>query len=359
MSEDADQEERRFDPTEKRKRDFREKGRVAVSRDVAGAVQLVGVIIVFTVVGNALLSGLAGSLVWVIEQAASGAHAPDYGAVVAQHVDALLLPTLVLSGILLVATVVSYVVQTGGMFKLSQAAPQFNRINPFARLKELFSPKQFFVKSALTVAKLGLAALAVTLVLTSRMPEITALGLGTLESTTSVLGGTLGSLLTTTLVLLALVAAVDLIWQRRKLLGQMRMTKEEVKKELEEEEGRPEVKQRRRQRHRELMLNRIVEEVPRADLVLTNPTHVAVALRYRPGTDKSPIVVAKGADELAALIRKIARQNGVAIIEQRALARALFNTVKVGKPIPADFFQAVAQVLAKVFRARRSRTEAA
>lgn len=356
MADEADKDERRFEPTTKRRKEFRDKGRVAVSRDLAGAVQLAGVIVAFLIVGNALISGIASSLVWVIEHVGDdGGRGLDYGAVLVQHVDALIVPTIVLSAILIAATLIAYLVQTGFLFNLSQAGPQWNRLNPVARLAELLSPKNFFVKSGLTIAKLGLAAFAVTMVLTARMPEITALGLTSLEATATSLGGTLASLLTTTVALLAVVAAVDYVWQRRKLQGQMRMTKEEVKKENEEEEGRPEIKHRRRQRHRELMLNRIILEVPRADVVLTNPTHVAVALRYRAGQDKSPIVVAKGAEELAAMIRKIARDNGIAIIEQRALARALYNTVKVGKAIPADFFQAVAQVLAKVYRSRRER----
>jgi len=356
MSEEPTKDERQFDPSPKRRREFREKGRVAVSKDVAGAVELAGVIVAFLVVGNALIAGISTSLVWAIEHAGDGGgRGLEFGAVFMQHLHALLMPTIILSGILIVATVVAYIAQTGMLFNLSSAAPKWNRLNPFSRLGELFSPKNFFVKSGLTIAKLGLAAMAVTMVLTSRMPEITALGLGSLEAATSTLVSTLGGLLTTTVALFAMVAAVDFIWQRKKLSGEMKMTKEEVRKENEEEEGKPEIKHRRRQRHRELLLNRIIQEVPRADVVLTNPTHVAVALRYRAGKDKSPMVVAKGADELAAMIRKIARDNSVPIIEQRALARALYATVKIGKAVPPNFFQAVAQVLAKVYRARRER----
>ncbi len=353
MADDASRDERRFDPTPKRRREFRNKGRVALSRDVAGAVQLCAIIVAFLLIGDAFIGGIAATLVWVIEHAGDGGGlALDFGEVLAAHVQALIGPTLVLSAILIVATLIAYFAQTGLLFSGAALMPKLERLDPFKRLKELFSPKNFFVKSGLTLAKLGLAGFAIVLVLATQLPAITALGLSTLDGAHTTLGAVLESLLLTTVALLALVAAVDYLWQRHKLMAEMKMTREELKKETEEEEGKPEIKQRRRQRHRELSLNRIVQEVPRADVILTNPTHVAVALRYDAQRHRAPVVVAKGAEDLAALIRKIARDNGVPIIEQRSLARALYNTVKVGRPIPQSFFQAVAQVLARVYRAR-------
>ena len=354
--EDAEKDERRFDPTEKRKRQFREEGKVAVSRDLAGAVQLAAIVTAFVVVGNGLVAAVTGSLTWVFSHVGDkGGQGLEVGEVVSTHLTALLPPTLILCGILLVATLVGYIAQTGLLFNFSQVAPNFGRLNPAKKLADLFSPKNFFVKSGLTIAKLGLATFAVTLVLAGAMPRIATLGMATLETTTHTLTSTLSDLLIITVSLLAVVAAVDFIWQKRKISSEMKMTKEEVKKESEEEEGKPEIKHKRRQKHRELSLNRIMKEVPTADVVLTNPTHYAVALRYQPGKDKAPVVVAKGADDLAAIIRKVAREHGVPILENRALARALFSTVKVGRPVPSNFFQAVAQVLAKVYKARRER----
>lgn len=352
--EDVDKEQKQFDPSAKRLKEFREKGRVAVSRDLAGAVQLAAIIVGFLVSGHALVRGIAESITWTIDYTGDAAGRElEVGEVLTHVMQVLLLPIAILSGILILATAIAYLVQTGFLFNFSGVAPQLNRLNPASRLSELFSPKNFFVKSGLTVAKLGLAAVAVMSVLAARMPEIAALGTGTFEQGIATLLATLSSMLVMTVALLAVVAAVDYLWQRRKLSSELKMTREEVKKETEEEEGRPEIKHKRRQKHRELSLNRIMVEVPKADVVLTNPTHVAVALRYRGGVDKAPIVVAKGAEELAALIRQVARKNVVPIIEQRSLARALYNTVKVGKAIPASFFQAVAQVLAQVYRARR------
>jgi flagellar biosynthetic protein FlhB len=354
MSEDADDDERTLDPTPKRKKEFREQGKVALSRDLASAIELGAIVGGFLLIGNALLSGLAGSLQWVFAHIGDGnGQRLTFGDVMAHTLDAVLGPTIALSAVIVVTTLAAYFAQTGLLVNLSLAAPKLSRLDPFGRLKELFSPKKALVKIGLTTLKLGLSGLAVTLTLSAAMPRITALSLGSLATTTTTLTDTLVDLLVVTLLLLAVVAAVDFFYQRRLLASQMKMTPAEMKKELEEEEGRPEIKHRRRQRHRELSMNRILREVPTADVILTNPTHYAVALRYRAGKDKAPVVVAKGADELAAVIRKIAREHAVPIIEHRSLARALYKAVKVGRAIPADFFQQVAEVLARVYRVRR------
>ena len=133
------------------------------------------------------------------------------------------------------------------------------------------------------------------------------------------------------------------------------MTRDEAKRDMEEQEGKPIFKQRRRQMHRELTMNRIIEAVPVADVIVTNPTHYAVALRYRPGIDKAPMVTAKGADPLALHIRNIARSSGVPIIESRLVARLLWRRVKVGRPVPGSLFQSVAEILARVYRRQAKR----
>ena len=130
------------------------------------------------------------------------------------------------------------------------------------------------------------------------------------------------------------------------------MTRQEVREEQKESEGDPQVRQRFRRAHREIARRRMLAEVPRADVVLTNPTHVAVALRYRPGEMAAPLVLAKGAGELAQKIKDAARQAGIPIIERRALARALFRSVKLGAEIPPALYRAIAEILAYVYSLR-------
>jgi len=152
---------------------------------------------------------------------------------------------------------------------------------------------------------------------------------------------------------LIVVALIDYSYQRTRWFNQLKMTREEVKQEHKEQEGSPEIKSKRKSMYRELTLNRVMEEVPLADVIVTNPTHFAVALRYDSDKEGAPRVVAKGLDAMALVIRRVARQNSVPIVENRPLARALHREVKVGRPIPESFYQAVAEVLAYVYRIRR------
>jgi len=359
MAEDASPDDKTFDPTPKRLRQFREDGKVALSRDLASTIQLLSVVVAFLVVGHALVAALAGSLVWVIDHVADGGgQALGFGDAVVMHLRALMVPLAVLCGILIVATVAAYFGQTGGLFATKSLGFKWDRLAPLKRLTDIFSPKQGSIRVLLAVGKLAFATLAVVLVLAQAMPEIAALALGTIEGPSDLLQREIWKLLLVTVALLAVVATLDYIWQRRRLAGQLRMTREEVQRETEDEEGKPLVKQRRRQRHRELSTNRILSDVPKADVVLTNPTHVAVAVAYRPGEHRAPIVLAKGADELASQIRAVARRSAVPIVEHRALARTLFRNVKVGGTIPSSTFQAVAEILARIFRAQPSRRPA-
>ncbi|WP_373049421.1 flagellar biosynthesis protein FlhB [Vulgatibacter sp.] len=154
-------------------------------------------------------------------------------------------------------------------------------------------------------------------------------------------------------VALVAAAGLDLAVARQRFAARMRMTRDELKREHKEDEGDPLLRSQRRRRHREMAKARVVVEVPQADALLVNPTHVAVAIRYRRGSDRAPRVVAKGKGQLAEIMRDIARANGVAIVEDVPLARLLYRRVKVGKEIPEETYKAVAAILAFVYRLRR------
>jgi len=354
MADDIPKDERIFEPTAKRIKEFRDEGRVAVSKDLASTMQLVGVALGFIIVGNALFGGMAGALRWVFERVGDdGGQGLTPGQAALAHIDALLMPTLALCGVLMLATLAAYFAQTKLNFAPKAIGFKLNRLNVVKKLKDLFGPREASVRVGLALAKLGVTAFVITLALAEAMPNIAALGLGTVDGMGRFTGTSLLRLLFITIGILAVLAVLDYLWQRKQMKEQMRMTRDELKKETEEEEGRPLMKHRRRSKHRELSMNRIIREVPTADVIVTNPTHYAVALRYKPGQDRAPVVVAKGVDDMALHIRAIARRHGVPIVEQRTLARALWRTVQIGKAIPGDLFQAVAEVLARVYRARR------
>jgi flagellar biosynthetic protein FlhB len=148
---------------------------------------------------------------------------------------------------------------------------------------------------------------------------------------------------------LLIIAAIDFAFQYRQHEKEIRMTKQEIKEEYKQLEGSPEIRSRIRQKQREISMRRMMQEVPKADVVITNPTHLAVAIRYRPEDGDAPVVLAKGADFLAARIREIAKDNGVKVVENKPLAQALYSQVEVGKPVPPELYKAVAEVLAFVY----------
>jgi flagellar biosynthetic protein FlhB len=152
-----------------------------------------------------------------------------------------------------------------------------------------------------------------------------------------------------------LLGAVDYYLNRRRIEAGMRMTKQEVKDEARNAEGNPEIRSRIRRRQREIALRSMMADVPKADVVITNPTHYAVALRYKPDSMAAPTVVAKGKGYVALRIREIAQENNVPFVENKPLARALFKSVEIGKQIPVELFKAVAEVLAYVYRLKSMR----
>ncbi len=357
MADGPDKDEKTEDPTGKRISKFREQGSLGLSKDLVNIVQLTVGLIALMQFGGAIYQGLIDSLAYVFEHVGDGrGQGLQLGDVMRTHAEQLLWPMLTFLGIVVVATFGAFAVQTRMYFNFSLVGFKLNRLNPLPKLAAFFNPKKAAAKAGLALLKLGFAGIAVYLVLDEAMPAIAGLNLGTMASLFIVLGETTRTLVYVTLSLMVVVGVIDFIYKKRELLTQMKMTKEEVKREHEDQEGKPEIKSKRKQKARELTVNRIMQQVPKADFVLTNPTHYAVALRFRPGKDDAPVVVAKGADDLAAIIRKVARQHGVPVIEHRALARALYNRVKVGNPITADFFQAVATILARVYQAKRARS---
>ena len=156
-------------------------------------------------------------------------------------------------------------------------------------------------------------------------------------------------------VVLMIIAAAEVFFQKWKYNEDMKMTKEEVKQERKDTDGSPELKGRIRRVQVEMSQNRMLQEIPKADVVIVNPTHVAVVLKYDPAAMNAPVMVAKGADHIAGKIREIARAYGVPIVRKPELARTIFSTVKEGHPVPGALYTAVAEVLAMVYRLRRNR----
>jgi len=338
-------------PTGRRKKEARSKGQVAKSPDLSiWAIVLVGSFVIPYVFRR----GYRGEEALWAQIKNVGANPDQAGALtLLQHGLGTVLTTI--APILIAGVVTAIVVnlaQTGLVLKKNFLKFDFKRLSPKTGIKRLFSTTGLFtlLRSLLKLAILAALAyeqfhkLAATLVQPGT-PPVTAL---------AALAETKAMTFIRTVASVALLLGVgDYFLQRRKVGKQMMMTKQEVKEEHKNEEGSPEIKTAIRRRQTKLSRMRMMAEVARADVVIVNPTHVAVALRYEPGSG-APRVVAKGADEVAAAIRAEADAHGVPIVEDVPLARTLFQVCEIDDEIPADLFEAVARVLAFIYKVKAS-----
>lgn len=223
------------------------------------------------------------------------------------------------------------------------------RLNPLPGIARMFSARAA-VECAKAIAKVVVVGYIVYSFIRDRYVEIGSLARGNYMSACSEIGRLTWELLLRAGIVLLVIAALDYMFQRSQLEKQLKMTKQEVKEDMKRTEGDPLVKSKIRQRQRAISQRRMMQEVPKADVVITNPTHYAVALRYEPEKSTAPVVLAKGQRLVAQRIREIAEENGVPIVENVQLARTLYASVEIGDEIPTDLYQAVAEILAYVYR---------
>lgn len=262
-----------------------------------------------------------------------------------------MVPLLIL---LLVAAIVGPIGLGGWLFSSKALAPKFSRLNPLSGLKRMFSLNAL-VELAKAVAKVSVVMVFAVLILDSLTGDLLSMGLQAtipaMAHATDVLAWSFFLLSCTTIV----IAFVDVPFQIYEHQKKLKMTKQQVKDEYKDTEGKPEVKGRIRQLQREMAQRRMMLDVPKADVVITNPTHFSVALKYDENSMGAPILLAKGGDEIAMKIREIAREHGVELVEAPPLARSIYYHTEIGAEIPSGLYMAVAQVLAYVFQLRQYR----
>ncbi|MDP6945840.1 MAG: EscU/YscU/HrcU family type III secretion system export apparatus switch protein [Myxococcota bacterium] len=351
---EQDGQEKIFDPTPQRIEKFRKEGKLAQSKDVGSAAQLYMALIAFGLLGDDLVNSLFASVRWTIEHVVrDGADTLTVSGLSLHLLGIVGPPTGFICLLLAIAAISAGFAQTKFNWTLDALVPKWEKLNPLGRISSIFGPKKMAINILLSAGKIGLGAIVIGVIFINGLPTMAKLALSPIELAQLFVYENLYVMLIATTGVLTLMAVPDYLWQRNQLMEQLKMTHEEFKRDQEEQEGKPMIKARRRAMHRELSFNRIIETVPHADVIVTNPTHLSIALRYRPGEDRAPMVIAKGADAMAMQIRAVARRHGVPIIENRPLARTIWTKVKVGKAIPNHLFQAVAEILAKVYRIRR------
>ncbi len=351
MSEQPQKEDRTERPSEKRLRDAREKGQVPRSRELANVAVLGCAVLALKAtggyVGAAARDWMKNAL--TLDPALLGD--PDrilvHSLALARD---LFVPVLPLLAVALAACAISPAAMGGLRFASQALKPDFARLNPQKGLARMYGSESLaeLLRSLLRVALIGGVG---GWVVWRAFAALLALPQASLEA--SVAGGVdlvLGAVLAMVGSLL-LLAAIDVPWQHFQHRNKLKMTKQEVRDEHKELEGNPEVKAKVRQVARQLSQRRMMDAVPAADVVVVNPTHYAVAMKYKPGM-RAPVVVARGVDELALAIRAIAEKHRVAIVEAPPLARALYRMAQVEQEIPVKLYAAVAQVLSYVYQLR-------
>ena len=337
--------------TPKKRQDLRKKGQVNQSREIPSILLLLAMFLSMRLFGPFLLREIETTFHFYFAELSTAPDLESPSEVMRLMTFGLLQTAKITGPFFLIAMVVGAVgsiVQVGFLFTLEPLKPKFSKINPFAGMKRLFSKRSLFemVKS---LAKVGI-------VLWVAWGSISA-ELGTMAGLMDLaLQPAMGYLVKVTLDIaikvcfaLLIIAIVDFLFQYFQHEKEIRMTKQEIKEEYKQMEGSPEIRSRIRQKQREISMRRMMQEVPKADVVITNPTHLAVAVKYDPAAGDAPVVLAKGADFLAARIREKAKESGIRIVENKPLAQALYNEVDVGKPVPQSLYKAVAEVLAFVY----------
>lgn len=341
--------------TPKKRSEARDKGQVAKSPEIASSLILVAVLSVMLMLGSFFHERVFGLFADTFRNGLSMevTKANAFAMFAKYAVQMLLILAPILVATLVVALAASYA-QIGWLFTTETLKPHFNKLNPISGVKNLFGTRALveFAKSSL---KLTAVALVVYLVIWAERDRIMALSHVPVEDVFSFAASLTARLALLVASMLFVLAIGDYYYQKYEYEKSLRMSKQDIKDEFKNAEGDPLIKGKIKERQRRMALMRMMQEVPKADVIITNPTHFAVALQYDSTRMDAPRVIAKGQDYLALRIREIAKANDVVTMENKPLARALFERTEIGDVVPADLFQAVAEVLAYVYRLKGRR----
>ncbi|MCI5060274.1 MAG: flagellar biosynthesis protein FlhB [Alphaproteobacteria bacterium] len=346
----SDDSQKTEEPTPKKIEESRKKGQVALSREINNWVMLLTGTIVVLAIGPGTLSNLSAHMQNYIAKAHLLPSAPHgVGMVLGESfwsvLGFLILPLLVLIG----AAFLGPFLQVGPLFAPEVIKPDLSKISPLKGFQRLFSMRSImeFVKGILKIGIIGVVGVILLYPFYGTIDHMIGLPLPTMLDE---LQGLVIRLMAGILVVLLVVAVIDLVYQRYEHYKKMRMTKQELKDEYKQTEGDPHVRAKLKQLRQEKARQRMMQAVPEADVVITNPTHYSIALKYDPEEMDAPVLVAKGLDDLAMRIREVAKENDIPLYENKPLARALYDTVELDDVIPTEHYQAVAEVISYVFQ---------
>jgi flagellar biosynthesis protein FliR/FlhB len=348
-------EDKTEEATSKKKSDARKKGQVARSKEVNLAFTLLACTLVLLTLGAYVGTSLKDTLkMFLTDYLIKDINYNDVKSltlIVLWRIAIVILPIIVP---IMVLGIVGNFVQVGFMFTQEPIKPQLSKLNPLSGLKRIFSFRTFVetIKDLVIVAVLGYTGYSFIRDNYQSILQISNLRIGAIPAA---FGKLVMSIFTKVTIIMIIIALADYIYQRLQYNKELKMTKQEIKEEYKQQEGDPQIKSKIRQRQREMASKRMMQAVPDATVIVTNPTHIACALRYEDGKDSAPILLAKGADNIAIKIKEIAKENNVPIIENKPLARMIYAQVDIDAEVSNEMYQAVAEILAIVYKMKKKK----
>ena len=352
---DNNKDQKTEEPTSKRVTDTEKKGNFAHSKEINSSFILLAALLGFMILGEQSTRNVMGSWTdmfaesWALQLTPEELYKVTANAM--QAFVKIVGPFLI---IIMLAGVMSNLLQIGGLrFSSHPLAPKFNKLNPLAGFGRIFS-KNSVMELFKSLFKVGIISVISYYVIKSHWKEIPPLmGFG-VGQVLSFMGFVALEIIFNVLLVMIFLSLLDFTFQKFTYLENLRMTKQEVKEERKESDGNPQVKQRIRTVQMQMARKRMMSAVPEADVIVTNPTHISIAIKYDTENFAAPLVVAKGVGPIAMRIREIAKENGIPLVEDKPLARTLNKTVEVGQMIPASLYKAVAEILAYVYKLKHS-----
>ena len=341
--------------TPKRLRDSRKKGQISKSGDLNSAVSFLVFALLLGALGDYLLTNSIEFITFALSQdVGSGLTETNVGGILVQNVMKILLIFMPFGLIAVFIGVVTNVVQVGFLFTAEPLKPDFKRLNPIEGMKNIFSKKALF-NMFKSIMKLLIVTYLTYTGLQKVMKPIMNLGGVGVEKLFGFFMDTVSTLSVSIASFMIILGVIDFIFQKKDYKKNLMMTKQEIKDEYKQMEGDPKIKSKRQQKQREMSMARTMQSVEASTVIITNPTHIAIALRYEQGKDEAPVVMAKGLDYMAMKIREKAKEEGIPIIENKPLARSMYYKVEPGSSVPVEMYQAIAEILALVFTMNKNK----
>ncbi len=339
--------------TPKKKEESKKKGQVAKSADVNTAVTLFAAFLMLWFTGKTAAGKLLHLVNYSLQNGLSLEPTEENVQMLFVHLveesAGIVLPVLLT---VLAAGVFASFIQTGFMFSAEAVQMKLERLNPLQGFKKIYSMRAVveLIKSILKISIIGTVTF---LVIWNKKDQLMKLSQVSLESALGIFGGLAFQMGFYASLVLLFLSLLDFMYQKFDFEKSIRMSKQDIKDEYKKSEGDPKIKSKIKEKQRQMAMRRMMQEVPKADVIITNPTHYAIALKYDDQRMEAPVVVAKGVDLIAQKIKKIGAENRVALVENRPLARTLYSRAEIGDVIPEDLFKAVAEILAYVYHLKK------